>query len=162
MRTRNKIIIIIIIIVGYNFLPLDQSNPMSVSTEHCFAGDTNWGEVDRCIAETRLNEYLSANTLYWAIGGIIFVLVAVWLMLDRFSSKLKEKNLSNNTEPKKQDELRGLKNRIEELEKDKPESKPKNDSDEINELEKKIRETYDEKTDNFSPSAKWVDDKEKK
>ena len=137
MRTRNKIIIIIIIVVGYNFLPLDQSKPMSVSTEHCFYGDTNWGAVDRCIAETRLNEFLSANSLYWAIGGIIFVLVTVWLMLDRFSSKLNKKNMSNNAEQRKEDEVQGLKSRIDELEKDKHESKPKNDSDEINELEKK-------------------------
>lgn len=106
---------------------------------YCFRlSNTNWGQIDRCFADARMHNLLSIMTVpLWVIGGIVFVLLTVWLMLRRFKSELK-KDIDNNT-------------------------KPQNDSDEtVEELEKKIREIHDKKVDGFKPFVKSGNDKERK
>ena len=69
--------------------------------KRCFQGDT-WGQIDRCIAEGRMNEFLSTIvTPLWVIGGIVFVLLIAWLMFRRFKSKSTQKNMNTNFEQKK-------------------------------------------------------------
>ena len=97
---------------------------------YCFRlSNENWGQIDRCFADARMHNLLSIMTVpLWVIGGIVFVLLTVWLMLRRFKSELAKKNMNNNT-------------------------KPQNDSDEtIKELENKIREIHNiKKIDSFKP-----------
>lgn len=93
----------------------------------------------------------------WMIGNFGGWILGIILTIHGYRERRRTKNTEQQ---QKHDELQDLKNRINELENNKSESPL--DSDEIVESEKKIREKHAEKTDNFSPSAKLIDNNEKK
>ena len=84
-------------------------------------------------------------------GWILGILLTVHGAQDR--SKMKRVK-----QQKQDDELSDLKNRIKDLEKDESKSQIDSKDKTIKELEKKIREEYDKKSDSFKPSAKLIDD----
>lgn len=110
--------------------------------------------AENCGACDNATISLHKNMMIGNFGGWI---LGVVLTIHGYQERRKTKNIEQQ---KKHDELQDLKDRINELENDKSESQ--SDSDEIKKLEKKIREIHNEKTDNFNPSAKLIDDKEKK
>ena len=66
---------------------------------HCQLGDT-WNQIDDCFANARLHNLQSElMPILIVLGGIVFVLLVVWIMLRRFKSSL----IKNTKNKHKQD-----------------------------------------------------------
>ena len=105
----NSVIIILMTLVFVLIL-----NPIFIDTvfathlsaaevdSYCFRlSNENWGQIDRCFVDARMHDLLSILTVpLLVIGGIVFVLLIVWLMLRRFKSELTKKQVQNNPNKK--------------------------------------------------------------